>query len=102
MLASIEANINYLNSTRGKRKIDALIENINIIKHELNNLDFFGDDPTKILIKKAGISGFELSEILFNDYNIEDEKTNEKSTLLLTGIGTTKSMLSKLLKLRKL
>ena len=102
MLATIEANINFLNSKKGRIEIDNLINNINYIKTKLNNIDFYGDDITKILIKKDGLSGYELSEILFNKLNIEDERTNEKSTLLLTGIGTTKNKLNQLLKLRKI
>jgi len=102
MLATIEANINYLNSQKGKKNIEALITEIKKIKKLLTNLEFYGDDITKILIKKQGLSGFELSEILFNKYNIEDERTNEKSTMLLTGIGTTKAKLSKLYYLIKL
>ena len=46
------------------------------------------------------MSGFELSEILFKRFNIEDEKTNEKSTMLLTGLGTTKEKLRQLKHLR--
>lgn len=38
---------------------------------------FFGDDPTKILIKVPGISGYELSEMLYQDFDVEDERTNE-------------------------
>ena len=62
---------------------------------------FVGDDITKILVKKQGMSGFELSEILFDKFNIEDERTNEKSTMLLTGLGTTKEKIEKLKQLRK-
>ena len=102
MLATIESNIKFLNSKQGKKHITNLIFNIKFVKSKLTNLEFYGDDVTKILIKKQGISGFKLSEILYNDYNIEDERTNEKSTLLLTGIGTNKSKINSLLKLRKL
>jgi len=102
MLASIEANIKFLNSKKGKRCIESLISDINYIKSKLSNLEFYGDDVTKILIKKSNMSGFELSNILFNKYNIEDERTNNKSTLLLTGIGTSKKKLNQLLKLRNL
>ena len=102
MLATIEANINYLNSPKGKCELNKLIINIKKVKSKLTNLEFYGDDITKILIKKNGMSGFELSELLFDKYNIEDERTNEKSSLLLTGIGTTKSKLQRLLKLRKI
>ena len=42
------------------------------------------------------MSGFELSDILFEKYNIEDELANEKSVLLLMGLGTTKSKLKKI------
>ena len=35
-------------------------------------------------------------DILYNKYNIEDERTNEKSTMLLCGIGTNEKMLKKL------
>ena len=42
---------------------------------------------------KQGMTGYELSELLFEKYNIEDEITNEVSTMLLTGIGTTEKKL---------
>ena len=102
MLATIEANINYLNSKKGRKAIESLIDNIQEVRSKLSNLQFYGDDITKILIKKEGMSGYELSELLYNKYNIEDERTNEKSTMLLTGLGTTKAKLNKLLKLRKI
>ena len=95
MLATIEANINYLNSARGRKAIETLIDNIKTL-----NLPQGGDDITKILIKKAGVSGFELSEILFEKYGIEDERTNEVSTMLLCGIGTSAKKLKKLSNLR--
>ncbi len=98
LLASIEATINYLNSKRGKYKIAQLISIIKEIRKDCQNIKFYGDDITKILIKKEGISGDELSNILFNKYNIEDEITNNISTMLLTGIGTSKEKLNKLKK----
>lgn len=91
MLATIEANIKYLNSTKGKKKLNELIENIKEL-----NLPQLNDDLTKILLKHNKLSGNELSEILFGKYNIEDERTNDKTTMLLCGIGTTKKMLQKL------
>ena len=93
LLATIEANINFLNSIRGRKKIDELIENIKSM-----NLPQGSGDITKILIKKDGISGYELSNILFSKYKIEDERTNNVSTMLLTGIGTDKKMLIRLQK----
>lgn len=93
MLATIEANINYLNSSRGRKALEKLIDEIKAL-----NLPQGGDDITKILIKKAGVSGLELSEILFNKYGIEDERTNKVSTMLLCGIGTESNKLKKLKK----
>lgn len=96
LLASIEANINYLNSKRGRKKLDELISNLQ--KLRTINFDFYGDDITKILIKKAGLTGYELSEKLFEEFNIEDEKTNEISTMLLCGLGTDNKKLESLKK----
>ena len=98
MLATIEANIKYLNSQRGRNAIKNLIKEIRQTLDNLNNIDFYGDDITKILIKKDNISGEKISDYLFNTHQIEDEKTTEHSTLLLCGLGTTKQMLKKLKK----
>ena len=94
LLASIEANINYLNSSRGRKKLEELISNLEHLRSI--NFDFGGDDITKSLIKKEGLSGYELSEKLFNDFNIEDEKTTELSTMLLCGLGTDDKKIKKL------
>lgn len=96
LLMSIEANIRFLNSKRGRKKLDDLIESIKILRAECKNVEFYGDDITKILIKKEGLTGFELSEHLFDEHNIEDEKTNPVSTMLLCGIGTSKKKIEKL------
>ncbi len=96
LLASIEANINYLNSKRGRKSLNELISNLEEL-HTIN-FNFGGDDITKILIKKEGLSGYELSKKLFKEFNIEDEKTNEISTMLLCGIGTDDKKLEKLRK----
>ena len=92
MLATIEANINYLNSTRGKKHIKELINNIKEL-----GLPQLNDDITKILLK----GGEKLSKILFNKYNIEDERTNNKTTMLLCGIGTDRTKLYRLKKALK-
>ena len=89
MLATIEANINFLNSSRGRKYIKELLNNI----IELN-IKQLNDDPTKILLK----GGYELSDKLFNEYGIEDERTNEKTTMLLCGIGTDKAKFERLKK----
>lgn len=89
MLATIEANIKYLNSIRGRKHIELLLKNI-----EELNINILNDDPTKILL----LGGENLSQELFSKYNIEDERTNGKTTMLLCGIGTNKKKLQKLKK----
>ena len=101
LLTSIEANINFLNSNRGKIQLNKLIDSIINLKKNVNNVEFFGDDITKILIKHNKYSGYELSEILFDKFNIEDEKTNDISTMLLCGIGTTSKKIEMLKKALK-
>lgn len=96
LLASIEDNIEYLNSKEGRKEIDNLITRLDKIRLKCKGCEFFGDDPTKVLIRVPGVSGFELSEMLYEDFGIEDEKTNEKSTLLLCGIGTDNKKLDRL------
>ena len=96
ILASIEKNINYLNSSKGRKKINELIENIKNLKENCKTVDFCNyNDITKILIKNNSLSGYELSEKLYEN-RIEDEKTNKVSTMLLTGLGTTKQNLKAL------
>ena len=90
MLATIEANIRFLNSVRGKKYINKLIRNIKAL-----NLSKYNDDITKIILKHSQMDGIKLSEKLY-DLGIEDEKTNEKTTMLLCGIGTTEKKLQKL------
>ena len=53
-------------------------------------------DPTKVLIKVPGISGYDLSNMLYEEFDIEDEISNEKSTMLLCGLGTESKKLDKL------
>lgn len=96
LLASIEANIQYLDSDSGRKEIDKLITRLDKIRLKSKRCEFFGDDPTKLLVKLPGLSGYELSEILYNDFKIEDEITNEKSTMLLCGIGTDGKKLDKI------
>lgn len=96
LLASIEANINYLDSRAGRKEIDNLVIRLDKMREKCRGCEFFGDDPTKVLIRVPGISGYELSEMLYEDFGIEDEKTNEKSTMLLCGIGTDSKKIDRL------
>lgn len=105
LLASIEKNIDFLNSKKGRNKILELVKNIENMKKNITNVEFYnGGDLTKILVKSPpalSLNGFELSELLFNKYRIEDERTNEKSTMLLCGIGTDLKKINRLEKALK-
>lgn len=96
LLASIEANIDYLDSQEGRREIDNLITRLDKIRDKSRGCEFFGDDPLKVLMKVPGLSGQELSQILYEDFGIEDERSNDKSVMLLCGIGTDSKKLDRL------
>ena len=101
LLANIEACISYLNSSNGKKEIDKLLLNIKKIKAELKqfDVDFYeasNQDLTKIILRKNGLNCEKLSEILYDEFNIEDEMSSNNYCLFLTGIGTTLTKLNKL------
>ena len=101
LLANIEACISYLNSSNGKKEIDKLLLNIKKIKDELKqfDVDFYeasNQDLTKIILRKNGLNCEKLSEILYDEFNIEDEMSSNNYCLFLTGIGTTLTKLNKL------
>lgn len=101
LLINIEALIKYLDSEKGKLYVFDYVKNVNRFIRSIKtipNLEVYSanNDVTKVLIKVTNLSGYELSDILFSQYKIEDELANDKSVLLLTGLGTTKSKLKKL------
>lgn len=100
MLAAIEKTITYLLGKDGQEKILKLCNDIEDLKKAFansENIDFCNyNDFTKIMVKINGLSGFVLSDILFDEFHIEDELCNNVSSLLLTGIGTTKHKLKQL------
>ena len=101
MLAVIEDNIDFLSSKEGLKEIDELVLNILNFKNYFKNtpvkfLEYENQDITKLFIKIEGMSGYKLSEILYDKYDIEDEFNNDFGALFLCGIGTTKSKLDKL------
>ena len=101
LLANIEACLLYLNSKAGKQEINNLLNEIDKIKKDSTHfgIEFFDSlnhDPTKILVRKQGVSGFDLSDLMLSEYGIEDELNNSISALYLVGIGTSKHKLDKL------
>ncbi len=101
ILLNIDSVINFLDSDEGKDKLFELTKSVNrFIRSVKSNPNLqvyqYNNDVTKILVKVTNMSGFELSQQLFDKYNIEDECANEKSVLFITGLGTTKQKLKKL------
>lgn len=101
LLLNIESTIDYLSSKKGQLSVQELVKNINRLIRNIKLLPniqiySYNNDVTKLLIKVTNMSGFDLSNILFERYGIEDELANEKSVLFLTGLGTTKTKLKKL------
>ena len=101
LIAGIEANINFLVSDRGTKAIDDLVLNILRFQKELKEegYEFLNEecaDVTKLVLRLNGADCSKLSDILYEDYKIEDEISSEFSCLYLTGIGTTGKKLDKL------
>lgn len=105
IMAAIEATINFLSSKEGMNKITKLLSDISELKSVFQNNEDIKfctqNDPLKIMLKIQGLSGFDLSDILFEEFNIEDELANNSASILLTGIGTTKHKLKLLEKALK-
>ena len=81
LLLNIDSTIEYLASQNGRKELSDTVKNINRFIRAIKaipNLDVYSynNDVTKILIKVANMSGFELSDILFEKYGIEDELAN--------------------------
>ena len=101
LLADIEANISFLSSDKGTKALDELVLNILRFQKELNEegFEFLNEecaDVTKLLLRLNGADCSKLSDVLFDEYDIEDEISSEFSCLYLTGIGTTSKKLDKL------
>ena len=56
---------------------------------------------TPLMVSPASLEEVSQTVKLFNKYNIEDERTNKKTTMLLCGIGTDKKKLENLKKALK-
>lgn len=105
IMASIEASVEYLDSKKGRRKIDSLLSDIEEIKSFISlNLDVnflesskdFIHDPMKLFLSVNGLSGFDLSEVMYKKYGIEFEIVNDRGVLAYLGVGTSTKKLQKL------
>ncbi len=107
MLASSEASVHFLNSEKGRKRLNKILLEIDRFKEKLSKtgkIEFLNEDPdykidpTKIFFSIKDLSGYKTAEILENKHKIECELENKKGVLALTGIGTNKKMLKKLQK----
>ncbi len=102
LLSSIEASVEYLDSNRGRKKLQQLLENIENTKKYLKKhtdavflgpLPNYRHDPTKMFFRLKDVPGDVFSDYLQKKCNIEVELNNAKGILALTAIGTRKKHL---------
>lgn len=100
LMLAVEATVKYLASKQGKTKLKDLYKNISDLKKNSNKkINYYNSryaDESKILLKFDNVDSMLAAEILNKQFNIEEEYTNRKSLLFITGIGTTKNKLNKL------
>ena len=100
LMLAVEATVKYLASKQGKTKLKDLYKNISDLKKNSNKkINYYNSryaDEGKILLKFDNVDSMLAAEILNKQFNIEEEYTNRKSLLFITGIGTTKNKLNKL------
>ena len=99
LILAIEATTDYLASMNGKNNIKKLISYITELKNSLKDKLLFyenNSDSTKLLVKFKNVSPKKASGILNRKFLIEEEFTNKKALLFITGIGTDKRKINKL------
>ncbi|QOR35540.1 aminotransferase class I/II-fold pyridoxal phosphate-dependent enzyme [Clostridium sp. 'deep sea'] len=101
----------------GYQLYNKLLKEINLLKKSINDIDglstidqlivecpgVFNYDDTKIVIKvnELGLSGFELYDILFKEYNIQVELAESYVVLAIVGVGDNEKSFENLLKALK-
>jgi arginine/lysine/ornithine decarboxylase len=99
-IVAIEETIKFLASVRGKKQIYNLYSHLIDFRNALlryQNVEICNfNDVSKIFVSIKNISGYFLSDLLFDKFGIEDELSNNFASLLLTGIGTSFRKLKKL------
>ena len=100
ILASVEGAVSFLNSSKGRKKLSSVVEEAFALEEKLAALEgvevFKNDDVTKMFVGVKGLSGYALSEILFEKFRIEDELCNSKGALFIFGSGTEKNKFERL------
>ena len=101
LLCAIEATVDFLASKQGYKKLSELDNEIDRFTKMLDKSILVYNkfnDLSKILIKPLNQNAKVIADILNNEYYIEEEFTNEKSLLFITGIGTSPKKINKLAK----
>lgn len=99
LMLSVEQTVKFLASSEGFEAVSALQNEIKRLSGLLPaGYEVYSgfNDPTKILFRINGKNAYEIAEILNNKCAIEEEFTNGKSLLFITGIGTDNFRLRKL------
>ena len=99
LMLSMENTVKFLASNAGREAVFALQSEISRLCNEIfANFDVFsgGNDSTKILIRPKRFNAWKLAEYLNKNCKIEEEFTNGKSLLFITGIGTDFTKLRRL------
>lgn len=95
LMSSLELAVDIYDN-KGKELMEELLKNIDDFKNRMQNnnlIDIYNEhDKTKIFIssKAFGLTGYELDEILRNNYNIQVELSNYYGVLLICTLGNEK------------
>ncbi|MDN5304584.1 MAG: arginine decarboxylase [Fusobacteriaceae bacterium] len=97
----------------GKERFDKILKHVRYIRNELNKIDGiyafgkeiidsngiadFDESKLGINVAKLGLSGFEVYDILRDDYSIQMELADAYNVLAIISIGDTEENLNKLL-----
>lgn len=101
LMASLELAVDIY-ETKGKELMKELLYNIDKFKESIRDNELIRVyneyDKTKIFVesKSIGLTGYELEEILRNDYNIQVELSNYYGVLLICTIGNENKDFEKL------
>lgn len=99
VMLSVENTVKYLASNEGKKAINDLQNKIFELAGGLcADFEVYcgNNDPTKILFRAKNANAGKIAEFLNNECAIEEEFTNGRALLFITGIGTTSEKLEAL------
>lgn len=100
-MTSIENAVMYMNSNKGRKDLDRLIDRVQKFRREVSELSGFemldeadlinGLDLTRILFRHEGLTGIVLKDELFHSHNINLEMADLYYALALCSINNTQA-----------